>query len=367
MPTENGGSQGAEPEFEWERETPDSWRSVVDGWRWLDIGHGAWQKSGECPRCEHGMTVEKQGAYAVAIDRAAPVDTDLLRAAQEETIRIDSPEGPRSYARCNCARSTQAARARSQLAAGRPPTSNRRQAMSSGAAAALIVGTAVLAVMLVILIQTVRNLSADAKPADWASSTAAAEWEEKTAKARDDFGLAQIRTTATTWGATIASLLGILGTVAVVAGPDALVDDVGGTEADIAAWLILAAGAVAAVAGPARDPRRAGDPEARGQPRRLDLPEPHRAASRPGRQPALRLALPRRRGALDDPPRLRDRLDGGADRRVGARHAGGDRRDRRRGSLRHPGSADGALALTVGESVTPVGTRSELTLVDSCP
>lgn len=103
MPTENGGSQGAEPELEWERETPESWRSVVDGWRWLDIGHDAWQKSGECPRCEHGMTVEKQGAYTVTIDRAAPADADLVRTAQEETIRIDSPEGPRFYARCNCA------------------------------------------------------------------------------------------------------------------------------------------------------------------------------------------------------------------------------------------------------------------------
>src|SRR5262245_33995733 len=80
----------------------------------------------------------------------------------------------------------------------------------------------------------------------WGSNEAQ-EWDEKAGAARGDFGLKPIRDVAKTWAGSIAALLGILGTVAFVAGPKDLAKDVGGREAEIAAWLILAAAAVAAI------------------------------------------------------------------------------------------------------------------------
>lgn len=239
--------------------------------------------------------------------------------------------------------------------------------MSSGASVALVAGTALLAAVLLTLIRAVRNLSADAKPEAWAQSSAAAEWEEKATKARDDFGLAQIRATAKTWGASIASLLGILGTVAVVAGPDALVDDVGGTEADIAAWLILAAGAIAAVAVllailaeqgiPKREDSLDGWAYRSLTAKRADQAAGQLSASRYLVVVALSMIL--LAAGIAWMAALTGESEPGTQEAIVVTDEGG-----RCGTL---GSADGALALTVGDSVTPIGARAELTLVDSCP
>ena len=92
-----------------------------------------------------------------------------------------------------------------------------------------------------------KPLEPDPAPANWTGTNEAQEWDDKVAAARDAEPT-ELRDTATKWAASIAGLLGILSTVAFVAGRKALATEVGGTEADIAAWLILAAAAMAAVA-----------------------------------------------------------------------------------------------------------------------
>jgi hypothetical protein len=73
-------------------------------------------------------------------------------------------------------------------------------------------------------------------------------WTQRAQEARDDFGLTTTRETGGKWAASAAAILGVLTTVAIVAGPSDLAAEVGGTEAQIAAALILVAGSVAAIA-----------------------------------------------------------------------------------------------------------------------
>jgi hypothetical protein len=120
--------------------------------------------------------------------------------------------------------------------------------MDKGALIALVIGAVTLALILYLIVRRTGDVQPDPQPPGWSANTAAQRWDEKAAIAREDFGLPAIRETAKTWGASIAALLGILTTVAFVAGPTDLVKEVGGTEADVAAWLILAAAAVAAIA-----------------------------------------------------------------------------------------------------------------------
>jgi len=40
-----------------------AWGDAVESWKWLEIGDEEWEKSGLCPRCEHGMKVEQSGAW----------------------------------------------------------------------------------------------------------------------------------------------------------------------------------------------------------------------------------------------------------------------------------------------------------------
>lgn len=127
-------------------------------------------------------------------------------------------------------------------------TSPRRQTMDETALRALLISAGVLAVTLFAIVRRTGRVEPNPEPSEWGGTDAAHEWDEKAAAAREEFGLLAIRATAKTWGASIAGLLGILSTVAFVAGPDNLVEDVGGGEADVAAWLILAAAASAAIA-----------------------------------------------------------------------------------------------------------------------
>lgn len=117
--------------------------------------------------------------------------------------------------------------------------------MSSGALIGLVAGVALLLLaMVAVLIWDSRTPAADriADPVELQ------RWDAKAQQAADDFGLAATRAAAGKWGASTAAILGVLSTVAVVAGPSNLVTDVGGTEADIAAALVLAAAGVAALA-----------------------------------------------------------------------------------------------------------------------
>jgi len=121
--------------------------------------------------------------------------------------------------------------------------------MSTYAWVILIVGVVVLAVALFAVVTggSVSASAAKPEPANWANTTEAAVWQERLDLAQADFGLADVRDVASKWTGSIAGLLGVLSSVAFVAGPSDLVKDVGGWEAQLAAWIVLAAAALAAV------------------------------------------------------------------------------------------------------------------------
>ena len=119
--------------------------------------------------------------------------------------------------------------------------------MSNYAWVVLGVGVVALAVGLVIIFRQDSDASEpEPAPGSWAGTVEAAEWDERAATARADFGLGMVRDVASKWTGSIAALLGILSSVAFVAGPSDLVKDVGGWEAQLAAWLVLAAAGLAA-------------------------------------------------------------------------------------------------------------------------
>ena len=121
--------------------------------------------------------------------------------------------------------------------------------MSNSAWWILGIGAGLLGLILLLILRRTRVTPDPAPPDDdpfWESNEAQ-EWDEKANAMRADFGLKPIRDVAKTWAGSIAALLGILSTVAFVAGPSDLVKDVGGSEAEIAGWLILTAAAVAAI------------------------------------------------------------------------------------------------------------------------
>lgn len=117
--------------------------------------------------------------------------------------------------------------------------------MSAEAVIALGVGLGILALAFVgILLWDGRTPATEGI----ADDTQLQIWTERAAKANEDFGLAHTRGAGEKWAGTIAALLGVLSTVAFVAGPSSLADDVGGTEAIVAGGLILVAAALAAIA-----------------------------------------------------------------------------------------------------------------------
>src|SRR5690349_8897782 len=97
----------------------------------------------------------------------------------------------------------------------------------------IAVGTAVLAY---VLSKTFwgKKLEPGRQPDDWPESDEAQEWDERAAEMRKDYGLSSVSGGASKWAASIAALLGLLSTVAFVAGPKDLAD-VGGWEAKAAA------------------------------------------------------------------------------------------------------------------------------------
>ncbi|MGB2711368.1 MAG: hypothetical protein WBC33_07610 [Conexibacter sp.] len=74
------------PSCGYDTEPRDGWQQIVDAWPWQRTDTRAWRKSGACPQCGHGMTVE----YSIGII------ANLL-----PTLRRSAP--PRKpLARCNC-------------------------------------------------------------------------------------------------------------------------------------------------------------------------------------------------------------------------------------------------------------------------
>jgi len=120
--------------------------------------------------------------------------------------------------------------------------------MSTTAAIVGALGLVAVGITLITLLVRAGTIAPGTKPDGWDGSNASQEWDEKAKGAGSDFGLTGIRETAGKWATSIAALLGVLSTVAFVAGPSDLAKDVGGTEAEIAAWLILGAAAFAAIA-----------------------------------------------------------------------------------------------------------------------
>lgn len=173
---------------------------------------------------------------------------DLLAMAEEGPFAVQANDSERFLVRCNCTEGHPGRPPRITRGCGQWAHIARRQKMDKSALLALLIGGGALALTLLAIIWRTGRVESDPEPPGWGQTDAAQEWDEKAAAAREEFGLPVIRATAKTWGASIAGLLGILSTVAFVAGPDNLVKDVGGTEADVAAWLILAAAAIAAIA-----------------------------------------------------------------------------------------------------------------------
>jgi hypothetical protein len=238
--------------------------------------------------------------------------------------------------------------------------------MSSAALVALLVGVFSLGAVLFALLRRTGDLTPGDPPPGWANSTAAQVWDTKAAEARENFGLTQIRDTAGKWAASIAGLLGILSTVAFIAGPKALVTDVGGTEADVAAWLILAAAAVAAVAVTLAILAAQGSPqqtESNGWTyrsltrQRAELAAAQLNASRYLVITALVL-ITLATGIAWMSALTGDEPASGQDAIV-ATSAGAIC-----GTLT---DADGSLGLQIGDELKPIGTSAAITLVDDCP
>lgn len=80
----------------------------------------------------------------------------------------------------------------------------------------------------------------------WLASPDDRQWERE-ARTMQHTGLAAVRETATSWGETVAAFLGIFSVAAFVKGPEAFTD-VKGSEAEVAALLVLLATVVAAAA-----------------------------------------------------------------------------------------------------------------------
>ena len=67
------------PDARWDTSQPDGWAEAVKSWTWHDWKEGSavlgWQKYGECPRCEHTMSV-----YQKLVKALLPVTTDSVDA-----------------------------------------------------------------------------------------------------------------------------------------------------------------------------------------------------------------------------------------------------------------------------------------------
>ncbi len=226
------------------------------------------------------------------------------------------------------------------------------------------IGVAVtLAVMFAILIWDRSSPGED----EIEDSTEAAFWDEQAQAARQDFGLAATRAAAGKWAATAASILGILSTVAIVAGPSALVDDVGGDAALVAAILVLVAGGLAAVAtllaGTAEQGSPVPDKVTGGKLRKLTRTRAQRAATQIRWSRILTVlslvCIFTAAGVAWLKPLTAE------DKPAGQSAVVVDSTGARCGSLTV--ASDGTATLKVGTVSQAIAAGSQVTLVDSCP
>jgi hypothetical protein len=99
------GEQASEtPELPWDSTTLANWRETVEGWPWLPLGRGDWEKSGTCLRCSHGMTVEKKGQWTVQeeIEISEEDLQELLVRANKGPFQATDNDRKGFFARCNC-------------------------------------------------------------------------------------------------------------------------------------------------------------------------------------------------------------------------------------------------------------------------
>ncbi len=86
----------------WNIAADDSWTSAVDAWPWQSLGGGDWGKSGECPRCQHSVTVRSiTGFYAMLASPHAG-NLGLLLLADRGPILAEDAGGHKFFVRCDC-------------------------------------------------------------------------------------------------------------------------------------------------------------------------------------------------------------------------------------------------------------------------
>jgi hypothetical protein len=235
--------------------------------------------------------------------------------------------------------------------------------MSSAATIGLVLGLVGLALVLLLIL---KDDAATPETEQIQDPVQLQIWDERAEKAREDFGLADTRAKAGKWAASAAAILGVLTSVAVVAGPNAL-KDIGGTEAQIAAGLVLAAAGVAAIATLLAALAEQGTPVFEEQLdgsrfRTLTRVRAKKAANQLFASRVLivlALALIIASAGVAWLTALTGKEESSSQSAIVVA-----------GSGAHCGvlkSVDGRLLLEVGKTTTPVASNARITLVDSCP
>ena len=86
----------------WDKTPFPGWRATVNAWRWDPTGPDSWEKSGTCPRCEHGITVTKQGGL-VPLDLSEEALMEIMVEAERgRPVTTRSDDTDQLFARCDC-------------------------------------------------------------------------------------------------------------------------------------------------------------------------------------------------------------------------------------------------------------------------
>jgi hypothetical protein len=85
----------------WNADESAEWRATVNGWPWRSSGGGDWAKSGTCPRCDHGITVLKEGGVDAAIVISEESRLALLVRAEDGPL-VTETDPSQFFARCDC-------------------------------------------------------------------------------------------------------------------------------------------------------------------------------------------------------------------------------------------------------------------------
>jgi hypothetical protein len=108
------GDTPGQEDLPWDTTPINGWGAAVEGWQWHSIGGDAWQKSGDCPRCRHGITLDKGGGVSEVFEAATSVE-DLQFRAERGPVMVQTEEREKFFARCGC----------TEKHPGRPPRISR--------------------------------------------------------------------------------------------------------------------------------------------------------------------------------------------------------------------------------------------------